>query len=89
MIAREEQFFNSMIGLKIRLRRKELKLTQTFVGQALNVTFQQIQKYEKGTNSVSAKKVADLAKVLKTSVLYFYDVPTIQMESKNDQSTSW
>lgn len=88
MIAREEQFFNSMIGLKIRLRRKELKLTQTFVGQALNVTFQQIQKYEKGTNSVSAKKVADLAKVLKTSVLYFYDVPKIEMESENDQSKS-
>ena len=88
MIAREEQFFNSMIGLKIKLRRKELKLTQTFVGQALNVTFQQIQKYEKGTNSVSAKKVADLAKVLKTSVLYFYDVPNIEMELENDQSKS-
>lgn len=89
MITQEEQNFNSMLGLKIRLRRKELKLTQTIVGQALNVSFQQIQKYERGTNAISAKKILDLAKVLNTSVLYFYDVPTLETESKeNDKGNS-
>ena len=44
---------NQHLGKKLRLRRVALGLTQTQVAQAINVTFQQIQKYEKGTNGVS------------------------------------
>ena len=48
-----EENFNIHLGKKLRMRRLALGLTQTKVAQAINVTFQQIQKYEKGTNGVA------------------------------------
>ena len=48
-----EDNFNKHLGNKLKLRRLALGLTQTKVAKAINVTFQQIQKYEKGTNGVS------------------------------------
>ncbi|MEL0177609.1 MAG: helix-turn-helix transcriptional regulator, partial [Pelagibacteraceae bacterium] len=47
---------NQHLGKKLRLRRTSLGLTQTQVAKAINVTFQQIQKYEKGTNGVSSAR---------------------------------
>jgi len=52
-----EESFNVHLGKKLRLRRLSLGLTQTKVAQAINVTFQQIQKYEKGTNGVSSNRL--------------------------------
>ena len=49
-----EDNFNKHLGNKLKLRRLALGLTQTKVAKAINVTFQQIQKYEKGTNGVSS-----------------------------------
>ena len=54
-----------IIGRKMKKRRKQLKLTQTQVGNSINVTFQQIQKYEKGTNGLSAFMVKRIAHTLK------------------------
>jgi len=65
--------FNSHLGKKLRMRRLALGLTQTKVAQAINVTFQQIQKYEKGTNGISSLRIMQLANFLKVSVLYFFD----------------
>ena len=48
-----EDNFNKHLGNKLKLRRLALGLTQTKVAKAINVTFQQIQKYEKGTNGVT------------------------------------
>ena len=55
------------------MRRLALGLTQTKVAQAISVTFQQIQKYEKGTNGISSLRIMQLANFLKVSVLYFFD----------------
>ena len=68
-----ETNFNLHIGKKIKFRRLELGLTQTKVGNATNITFQQIQKYEKGTNGVSALRLLQLANFLKVPVTYFYE----------------
>ena len=65
--------FNSHLGKKLRMRRLALGLTQTKVAQAISVTFQQIQKYEKGTNGISSLRIMQLANFLKVSVLYFFD----------------
>ena len=65
--------FNCHLGKKLRMRRLALGLTQTKVAQAINVTFQQIQKYEKGTNGISSLRIMQLANFLKVSVLYFFD----------------
>ena len=54
-----------VIGRKIKKRRKQLGLTQTQVGNAINVTFQQIQKYEKGTNGLSGFMVKRISHTLK------------------------
>ena len=68
-----EAEFNKHLGAKLRLRRLALGLTQTKVAQAINVTFQQIQKYEKGTNGISSLRIMQLASFLKVPVVYFFE----------------
>ena len=68
-----ENNFNRHLGSKLRMRRLALGLTQTKVAQAINVTFQQIQKYEKGTNGISSLRIMQLANFLKVQVVYFYE----------------
>ena len=68
-----EESFNSHLGKKLRMRRLSLGLTQTKVAQAINVTFQQIQKYEKGTNGVSSSRLLQLSQFLKVPIVYFYE----------------
>jgi transcriptional regulator with XRE-family HTH domain len=65
--------FNKHLGSKLRIRRLALGLTQTKVAQAIHVTFQQIQKYEKGTNGISSLRIMQLANFLKVPVVYFFE----------------
>ena len=65
--------FNRHLGSKLHMRRLALGLTQTKVANAINVTFQQIQKYEKGTNGISSLRLMQLANFLKIPVLYFFE----------------
>ena len=68
-----ESNFNRHLGSKLRMRRLALGLTQTKVAQAINVTFQQIQKYEKGTNGISSLRIMQLANFLKVPVVFFFE----------------
>ena len=68
-----EENFNTHLGKKLRLKRLSLGLTQTKVAQAINVTFQQIQKYEKGTNGVSSSRLMQLSQFLKVPITYFFE----------------
>jgi transcriptional regulator with XRE-family HTH domain len=68
-----EDNFNNHLGNKLKLRRLALGLTQTKVAKAICVTFQQIQKYEKGTNGVSSIRLLQLANYLKVPVNYFFE----------------
>ncbi len=68
-----EENFNIHLGKKLRMRRLSLGLTQTKVAKAINVTFQQIQKYEKGTNGVSSNRLMQLSSFLKVPITYFYE----------------
>jgi transcriptional regulator with XRE-family HTH domain len=61
------------VGQRIRLRRRERKLTQEQLGELLELTFQQVQKYEKGVNRVSAGRLYEIAGVLDVPVGYFFD----------------
>ena len=67
-----EENFNKHLGNKLKLRRLALGLTQTKVAKAINVTFQQIQKYEKGTNGVSSIRLLQLSNYLKVPINYFF-----------------
>ena len=68
-----EDNFNIHLGKKLRMRRLSLGLTQTKVAQAINVTFQQIQKYEKGTNGVNSNRLMQLSNFLKVPITYFFE----------------
>ena len=68
-----EENFNKHLGNKLKLRRLALGLTQTKVAKAINVTFQQIQKYEKGTNGVSSIRLLQLSNYLKVPINYFFE----------------
>ena len=68
-----EETFNTHLGRKLRMRRLSLGLTQTKVANAINVTFQQIQKYEKGTNGVSSSRLIQLSNFLKVPITYFFE----------------
>ena len=60
------------VGLQVRAGRRELKLTQDGLGKLLNITFQQVQKYERGVNRISSGKLYEIARVLKRPLEYFY-----------------
>ena len=61
------------VGTRVRLRRMLLGMSQEKLGEHLGLTFQQVQKYEKGVNRVGASRLFDLAKVLGVPVQFFYD----------------
>ena len=68
-----DENFNKHLGGKLKLRRLALGLTQTKVAKAINVTFQQIQKYEKGTNGVSSIRLLQISNYLKVPINYFFE----------------
>ncbi|MGD0334483.1 MAG: helix-turn-helix transcriptional regulator [Xanthobacteraceae bacterium] len=61
------------IGRRLKIRRLDLGISQTAVADALGLTFQQVQKYEKGTNRISAGRLQRLAEILDIPIAYFYD----------------
>lgn len=61
------------VGLRLRLRRQVMNLTQEQLAKLLGLTFQQVQKYEKGLNRISASRLWDIAQVLQTSTDFFFE----------------
>ncbi len=61
------------VGARIRMRRIMLGMSQTNLGDAVDLTFQQVQKYEKGTNRVSASRMQQFAKILDVPVSFFFE----------------
>ena len=83
-----ETNFNRHLGSKLRMRRLSLGLTQTKVAQAINVTFQQIQKYEKGTNGISSLRIMQLANFLKVPVVFFFEDFPLYKGSNTDTNSA-
>lgn len=61
------------VGGRVRLRRMMLGMSQEKLGEQLGITFQQIQKYEKGTNRIGASRLQNIATVLSVPVSFFFD----------------
>lgn len=61
------------VGSRIRLRRTMLGMSQEKLGEALGITFQQVQKYEKGTNRVGASRLQNIAAILGVPVSFFFE----------------
>lgn len=73
--ARAADASDAAIGARIRLRRHALGITQSDLAQALGLTFQQVQKYERGVNRVAANRILQIAKLLECSVSYLLGEP--------------
>ncbi len=67
-----EKAIDAHIGSRLRLRRLMLSMSQEALGESLSVTFQQIQKYEKGTNRISASRLFYIASILDVPMSYFF-----------------
>lgn len=61
------------VGSRVRLRRMMLSMSQEKLGESLGITFQQIQKYEKGTNRIGASRLQHIARVLQVPVSFFFE----------------
>ena len=61
------------VGSRVRLRRNMLGLSQEKLGDAIGLTFQQVQKYERGANRIGASRLHDLSRVLDVPVSFFFD----------------
>jgi transcriptional regulator with XRE-family HTH domain len=61
------------VGTRVRMRRMLIGMSQEKLGEALKITFQQVQKYEKGTNRVSASRLQQIASILGVTIDYFYE----------------
>ena len=70
---RKPSHVDAHVGARIRLRRKLLGLSQQQLAERLGLTFQQVQKYERGVNRVSASKLYETAQVLGAPVTHFFE----------------
>jgi transcriptional regulator with XRE-family HTH domain len=61
------------VGSRVRLRRMMLGMSQEKLGEHLGITFQQVQKYEKGTNRIGASRLQHIARVLTTPISFFFE----------------
>ncbi len=61
------------VGSRLRMRRKMLGMSQEKLGEALKITFQQVQKYEKGTNRISASRLQHISHILQVPVPFFFE----------------
>ncbi|MGE4281899.1 MAG: helix-turn-helix domain-containing protein [Magnetospirillum sp.] len=69
------------VGARVRLRRTLMGMSQEKLGEALGLTFQQVQKYERGANRVGASRLFDLSRVLDVPVSFFFDDMSEEVES--------
>lgn len=75
------------VGSRVRLKRLEKNLTQHQLAKNIGITFQQIQKYEKGVNRISSSKLFEIANALKVPVTYFFDgMPNSKYEYKSNDN---
>jgi transcriptional regulator with XRE-family HTH domain len=61
------------VGARVRVRRRFMQLSQSQLAEAIELTFQQVQKYERGSNRISASKLFEIAKTLKVPISYFFE----------------
>ena len=70
------------VGSRVRMRRMMLSMSQEKLGGALGLTFQQVQKYEKGTNRIGASRLQQISHILQVPVAFFFEgAPTIQPQA--------
>jgi transcriptional regulator with XRE-family HTH domain len=71
------------VGSRVRMRRMMLGMSQEKLGDSLGLTFQQVQKYEKGTNRIGASRLQQISHILQVPVSFFFEgAPTVPLSSR-------
>ncbi len=78
---------DAQVGSRVRMRRLILDLSQEKLGDALGVTFQKVQKYEKGTNRISASRLQQIANFLNVPVSFFFEATPRPSKAGSDTGT--
>jgi len=73
MVKKTPNPIDKHVGSRVRMRRMMLNMSQEKLGDALGLTFQQVQKYERGANRVGSSRLFDLARVLEVPIAYFFE----------------
>jgi transcriptional regulator with XRE-family HTH domain len=76
------------VGSRVRIRRLELGMSQEKLGDALGLTFQQVQKYEKATNRISASRLQHVSRILQVAIAYFFEGSPGQLNAKGNVPSS-
>ncbi|TNM59892.1 helix-turn-helix domain-containing protein [Aliirhizobium smilacinae] len=71
------------VGQRVRMRRNQLGMSQSTLGDGLGLTFQQVQKYERGANRISTSKLYEIATVLSVPITYFFEDLTLEHKIEN------
>jgi transcriptional regulator with XRE-family HTH domain len=74
------------VGQRVRARRKMLGLSQTQLGNELGVTFQQVQKYERGTNRIGSSRLFKMSNTLDVPVAYFFEGAETKLPGYDEES---
>jgi transcriptional regulator with XRE-family HTH domain len=87
MTRRDPNYIDVHVGSRIRMRRQIVSMSQEKLGELLGITFQQVQKYEKGSNRISASRLFYAAKILGVPVqAFFEDLPGVEGETGFSES---
>jgi transcriptional regulator with XRE-family HTH domain len=87
MTRRDPNYIDVHVGSRIRMRRQLISMSQEKLGELLGITFQQVQKYEKGSNRISASRLFYAAKILGVPVqAFFEDLPGTEGDSGFSES---
>ena len=87
MTRRDPNFVDVHVGSRIRMRRQLIGMSQEKLGELLGITFQQVQKYEKGANRISAIRLYYSAKILVVPVQFFFDeLPGVDQQGGMSES---
>jgi transcriptional regulator with XRE-family HTH domain len=73
------------VGARVRMRRMMLGMSQTNLGEAVGLTFQQIQKYEKGTNRIGASRLQHIAHILQVPASFFFEGLPLPTETSSEE----
>jgi transcriptional regulator with XRE-family HTH domain len=73
MVKKAPNPIDKHVGSRVRMRRMMLSMSQEKLGGALGLTFQQVQKYEKGTNRIGASRLQQIANILQVPVAFFFE----------------
>lgn len=76
------------VGQRVRMRRIEINMSQEFLGEHIGVTFQQIQKYEKGANRIGASRIQQIGKILEVPTSFFFEGAPGGWEGESSSQTS-